>query len=51
MRALSFDDGSHCNFLSYAKTNFFAKRFYIYTQKAKKINPVYVRNTERSLEQ
>ena len=49
MCALSFDDGSHRNFHSYTKTIIFAKRFCI--QKAKKINPIYVRNTESSLEQ
>ena len=48
--ALSFDDGSHCNFHSYSKTDSFCKTF-LYTQIAKKSNPVYVRNTESSLEQ
>ena len=37
---LSFAFGSHCNFHSDAKNNFFPKR--LYSQK-QKINPVYVR--------
>ena len=46
--ALSFDDENHLNFHSYTKTNFLRN---VFTQKAKKINPVYVRNTKSSLEQ
>ena len=38
---MSFDDGSHRNFHSYTKTNFFAKRFYLY-KKQKKLRNVFI---------
>ena len=47
MFVLSFDDDSHCNFHSYTKK---IGEMFLYI-KGKKNNPVYVRNTESSLEQ
>ena len=41
MCALSFTDGSHCNFHLYTKSSFLQN--VLYAQKAKQINPVHVR--------
>ena len=44
---LSFADGSHCNFSFIYKQIFFGEIF-LYTQKAKKINPVYERDLKKA---